>query len=606
MIRKTDAISWLKPFARRITLSSATLCLLIFFSFSFVSCKGKKNSTSSSSGHSASSQPKKKNGKLTDEEKVRFKSYFLNACRQKALGNVELAEEQFKEALKIDPENAATKYELASIYRQTGLIDDALTHSRGAASTEPKNEWYQLLYIDCLHAKKFYSEAASAYEKLIDQHPGKIDYYNEMAREYSYAGNYKQAIKTYDLIGEKFGKTADVYLSKIKLLKQQKKFSEAEQELKSLIEVYPKETNYYTYLAELYQDTQQDEKAMEVYKKLSAIEPDNPYVHLALADYYRSRQNDSAFLRELKVAFRYPELSIDQKVLMLMSFFTISDQYPEFRKDGLELCEIVVNVHPEVAKAHAVYGDYLYRDGKLKESRDQYLEVLTKDKSKFSIWDKLMMIDTELYDFRALELHAQEAVDLFPSHSLPLYYAGIAKIQLKKYKEGVELLLEAREYVIDDNNLLTQIYIQLGNAYNYLKDYQKSDAAFENALKIDPDNTQVMNNYSYFLSVRKEKLERAEKLSSRSNEIDRKNPQFMDTYSWILYQQNKLEEAKEWSEKAIANGGEKNGTILEHYGDILFKLNETEKAITYWKKAKETGRHSENIDKKINEKKLYE
>jgi tetratricopeptide (TPR) repeat protein len=604
LIRYTDAIVLLTRFATR-GFPSAALFFFLFSAPVFSSCKSKKGAASSGNV-SAQENNKKKKGKLTDEEVVNFKGHYLNACRQKALGNMELAEEQFKEALKINPDDAATKYELASIYKMSGLIDDALNFSRGAATAEPKNEWYQLLYIDCLHSKKFYSEAAAAYENLIDQHPGRLEYYNELAREYTYAGNYNKAIKTYDLIGEKFGKTADVYLNKIKLLKQQKKLGEAEDELKKLIQIYPKETNYYTYLAELYQDTNQDEKAMEIYKKLSSIDPDNPYVHLALADYYRSRQNDSAFLRELKVAFRYPELSIDQKVLMLMSFFTISDQYPEFRKDGLELCEIVVNVHPEEPKAHAVYGDYLYRERKLKESRDQYLEVLAKDKSKFAIWDKLMMIDTEIYDFRALELHGQEASDLFPSHPLPLYYSGIAKIQLKKYKEGTEQLLEAKEYVIDDNTLLTQIYLQLGNAYNYLKEYEKSDKAFEDALKLDPDNTQVMNNYSYFLSNRKVNLDRAEKLSARSNELEKKNPQFMDTYSWILYQQNKLSEAREWAEKALANGGEKNGVILEHYGDILFKLNETEKAMTYWKKAKETGRYSENLDKKINEKKLYE
>ena len=38
----------------------------------------------------------------------------------------------------------------------------------------------------------------------------------------------------------------------------------------------------------------------------------------------------------------------------------------------------------------------------------------------------------------------------------------------------------------------------LGDANYYLKDYQASDKAFEETLKIDPDNTTVLNNYAYF------------------------------------------------------------------------------------------------------------
>ncbi|MBC7863611.1 MAG: tetratricopeptide repeat protein [Bacteroidia bacterium] len=577
--------------------------MLIFFS-----CKNSKNTSSNtnSSNQVSSNSSVPKGKKLTEEDQIKFKTCFINACRQKALGNIELAEEQFKESLKIDPTAPSAQYELGCIYRFNGLYDDALKYAKGAATTEPKNEWYMLLYIECLHNKKMYNEAASAYEKLIQQFPNKSDYYRELAKEYVYAENYQKAIKTYDNMGQKFGKTAEVYLAKIKLLRQLKKNADAENELKKLIEEYPTESNYYTYLAELYQESGQKEKAMAVYEKLLKIDPKNPYVHLALADYYRSQTNDSAFLREVKIAFKNPDLEVDQKVKILISFYTLSDQYPEYKKDALELCEILVAVHPDEAKAHTTYGSFLEREKKLKEARDQFAEALKTDKSNFAVWTSVMKIDGLLRDNTALEIHSKEAADLFPSQPLPLYYGGFAKIQLKKQKEAIDLLLEAKEYVIENNALLTQIFTSLGDAYNYLKEYEKSDKAFEDALKLDPDNTYILNNYSYYLSLRKAKLDRAEKFSSHANELDKKNPQYMDTYAWILYQQNKLPEAREWIEKALKTGADRNGVVLEHYGDILFKMNEPEKALEYWKKAKDTGRGSENIDKKIAEKKLYE
>ena len=68
----------------------------------------------------------------------------------------------------------------------------------------------------------------------------------------------------------------------------------------------------------------------------------------------------------------------------------------------------------------------------------------------------------------------------------------------------------------------------------------------------------------------------------------------------------KYDDAKLWIGKALESGGKNNGTLLEHYGDILFKLGEIDNAIKYWIDAKRAGGASENIDKKIVEKKLYE
>ena len=54
----------------------------------------------------------------------------------------------------------------------------------------------------------------------------------------------------------------------------------------------------------------------------------------------------------------------------------------------------------------------------------------------------------------------------------------------------------------------------------------------------------MLNNYSYYLSLRKDKLEKAAELSKKSNNIYPKNASFNDTYGWILFQQEKFEEAE--------------------------------------------------------------
>lgn len=178
----------------------------------------------------------------------------------------------------------------------------------------------------------------------------------------------------------------------------------------------------------------------------------------------------------------------------------------------------------------------------------------------------------------------------------------------KNFKEAIDYLEIGKDYIIDNPPLKTQFYANLGDAYNGDKQYEASDNAYEKALEVDPKNIYVLNNYSYYLSLRGAKLERAEELSALCNELEPDQFNYLDTYAWILYKQGKYIQAKEWLEKALENGGEKNAVILEHLGDTHAQLKNMTKALEFWNKAKAVtkGEVSEFLDKKIADKKLYE
>jgi Tfp pilus assembly protein PilF len=133
-----------------------------------------------------------------------------------------------------------------------------------------------------------------------------------------------------------------------------------------------------------------------------------------------------------------------------------------------------------------------------------------------------------------------------------------------------------------------------------------SDESYEEALKINPNDTYVLNNYAYYLSLRNVKLERAEEMSKKSNELERDNASYNDTYGWILYAMGKYVDAKLWLERAVANGAGNNAVILEHLGDVEYKLNNSQMALEYWIRAKKAGTGSDQLERKINEKKLIE
>jgi Tfp pilus assembly protein PilF len=151
------------------------------------------------------------------------------------------------------------------------------------------------------------------------------------------------------------------------------------------------------------------------------------------------------------------------------------------------------------------------------------------------------------------------------------------------------------------------MYTGLGDAYNYAKKYSASDSSYDYALKLDPMNATVLNNYAYYLSVRGVRLEDAERMSKKSLEVRKDEPTFMDTYGWILYKQGKYKDAQEYIQKAIdANGENADGTLWEHLGDVYYKQGNVDKAVECWTKAKEKGTENTDIDKKIKDRKLYE
>ena len=576
-------------------LKIITALLLVF---SFVSCKTTKDGVSSK-------ETIQKKKELTEKQQVDFTYFFYNGNKEKMLGNYEQAIANFLQCNKIDETNPAPMYELAFIYSLIGKNQLAIPLAKKASEYGPNNVWYQLLYAELLEDNGKYNEAVLVFRNIVKTNPLRLDFYNQLAEACVFAKKYDEAIKTYDMVEEMIGMTEDISLQKIRLYKQTGKGEKAIEEAKKLIQKFPKEAKYYGVLGELYQEKGMKEKALETYTDFLKIEPDNALIHLSLADYYRVNKEDQKAFNEIKIAFKNPDLDIDTKMKILLSYYTITETHKEFKEEANELCKILIDVRSHDAKSYSIYGDFLYRDKKLEESRKQFKKAIELDKSKYALWNQLLIIDSELNDYESMLKESNEAIELFPEQPVAYLLNGIANIQMNKNKEAIAILKKGIGFVAKNDLLLSQFYSNLGDTYNKLKDYKSSDEAYERAIELDPKNVYVLNNYSYYLSLRKENLERAEQMSKKSNEIETTNNSFEDTYGWILYQMGKYSDAKKWLEKSMENGG-KNSVIIEHYGDVLYKLGDVEKAYQQWMDAKQKGTGSDLLEKKIADKKLYE
>ena len=553
---------------------------------------------------------KKQKAETTTEEafnSTEVTNLFIDATRARLAGDVTKAIKLYETCLAKNPKHSASMYELAQLYFNTSDYSTAARYAENASEIEPGNKWYKLLLVEIYGKAGRKKELLATCEKLVEQDPRNLDFLYELANAYLMNDDGNNAIKTYEKIEDLLGVTEEISMQKQRIFLIQNKTEKAAQEMEKLIKEFPdQETRYLSTLAEMYVQSGKQDEALKIYEKILEKDPNNPYIHITLSDFYRQKGEMERSFDELKLGFANPALDVDTKVRVLLAFFSVSEMYNEHKQDIIELAQILVVTHPDDPKSHSLYGDLLLDNKKYAEARDEFRKVIAIDSSRYAVWESLLNAEIQLADYKALENESARAMELFPLLPVPYLFRGVALLESKNYSEAVSNLNTGAKMVSGNNLLLVQFYTYLGDAYNRMKDYQLSDESYEKALKIDPENSFVLNNYAYYLSLRNVKLDKAESMSAKSLKLDPTNAANMDTYGWILYKLGKYSEAAEWVQKAIDATPEADPDLLEHLGDIYYKSGNKEKASQLWQNALKVGKGSDFLEQKVKEGILYE
>jgi len=322
-------------------------------------------------------------------------------------------------------------------------------------------------------------------------------------------------------------------------------------------------------LAELYLLNNKKEKAFELFKAISIISPHNGRLYLTLADYHRERGDTDSSYINLKLAFNSKTLNIESKIRVMLSYYELMDKGEKLKNQAFELAEILINTHPESLKSRAVFADLLYIDNQYQKAKEQYLIILQTDRSKNAIWNQVLFIQAEQGDFEGILKTSEGALEYFPTDPLFYYFNGLANRYFENYNQAIISLETGIEFVVENQKLLLQLFALLADIYHTQNQHDLSDNYFEKVLAIDSNNIIALNNYAYYLALRKVSLQKAKKLSFRCNFLAPDNGTYQDTYAWILYALKEYQEAEKWLLKALLNGGNQSAVIVEHYGDVF-------------------------------------
>ena len=552
---------------------------------------------------------KKKNNKtknLSESEKFKEADYFAKAVVKRVIGEPLESMKLLDKALAIDPDDAAALYEKSRLLSALSRNEEAYLLALKAKNIEPENKWYKMNFANLAMRMEKYDEYVKTYEELAEQYPDNFEFLSELAYAYFYTGDYKNAVKQYHKVEEQVGINEAIVNQIVNLYTRLEKYDKAVEEYEKLIKSDPENTHYYAVLAEYCAKNNMPEKALWAYQQIEKINPGDPYIHISMADFYRKQGDTLQSFEELKKGMANKNLDLQTKIQLLVSYYP-GKLTEEQQKQALELSRILMKTHPDDPASKSLYGSLLYQNQDYKEAKTVFKEILASDSlSNYSLWEQLLFCEYNLKEYNELAKDAETVTSLFPNQPLPYLLEGMGYYLLKDYKKAEKILETGKDFAITNPQLLSEFYSYLGEIYYQQKNYDACFKAYDKALEINPDNSLVLNNYAYYLSLRKQNLDKAAEMAKRAVNLDQKNSNNLDTYAWVLFQQGKYKEAEKWQKMALDNGGYDSGVVLEHYGDILYKLGDVDNAVKYWEMALAHKEHSKVLEKKIKERKYYE
>lgn len=526
---------------------------------------------------------------LDEKSRLEFDYSFMEGIRSKITGDIQAAMGWFDNCLKIYPGSPVVKYELGNILYANEDYNGALQLARAAVSGNQDNMWYKILLANVLQKKAMIEEACNIYSDIIAKYPDKEEFYLIEAGLYISVEKWQKAIEVYDKYEKEHGITEPVSIEKIKLYTKLNNLKQASSELLKLIKKYPDRNEYLSLLAELYFNYNQDKKGLQILDKILSADPDNGFVHFYLADYYRDKKNEAETEKYVKKGLLSDEIDNSFKVQYILKLIMNPDTTLVSDSQLNGYMDLLMSKYSDDLGVRALHSDFLKKDNKLPEAREELEFILSKDKDNYLIWEELLLTCNELMDTVCMYEKSVEAIKYFPEQPLPYALAGVSRMMKKDFKNALEFFEDGSKLADGRPELKAQFYSYLADCYYNLDSVQQAFQMFEDVLKINPNDALVLNNYAYYLSLRNERLDQAERMSSKAVKLEPDNGTYLDTYAWVLYMRKDYSQARYYMKIAIEKTKEPSGVLYEHYGDILFMNNDKDEAVKMWKKALELG-----------------
>ncbi len=541
----------------------------------------------------------------------RLSYYYQEGIKQKLAGKISAANDLFQHCLDINPDCAEAIYELGYIkfYLNQDSLGTALL--RRASELEDRNPWYKESLAAAYLARNEYDNAIPVLEQLSKIQTRRTDVLYQLMGLYKANKNTEEAISVLNRIELLEGPSYQTGLQKFALLIGDERREEAFAVLDTMERDNPRDMRIPLTRGNACLEYEDFDGALACFQRVKATDPDNLELPLSMMEYY-AKTGQPALRQNLRDSLLYAK-DTDNALRRQLANAAIQD-FADQPERIMQMLDTLVQISPST-EMYAVRASYLIYSKANPDSVAVALrQLLTTNPENETALNRLLVYYLDKQDMDNIIEICHLGINAYPDAPAFHFYLGVALAQQKRLAEAEEALKagigrdpenKTPEYVSDIYGLLGDIYYEQGRTSDAF-------AAYDSCLVYMADNASCLNNYAYYLSLRRERLDEAEKMSYRAIKLEPLNKTYLDTYAWVLFEQENYVMAKFYIDRVVSASqsdstlladDELHADVLEHAGDIYFMNNNAEQACRYWTLARQKGEGSALLDKKLKLKK---
>lgn len=546
----------------------------------------------------------KKPAVVTDENHAKFQQYFYQGEKAKMAGNFEIAINYFNTALKYENVSAA-HYEISKLCSQLPKFEKmGKEHIKMAVEMEPTNSWYlkDLAYYEIYSGE--IKDGIKHFDLAVKYSSNPVPVLNEYL---NVIGSYDmdQAVKVLTQLASIQGEDEDIARKRFELLSWQEKFKEAGMVLEEFEKKNKVDDDFYFHLLGFYTEMNLEDEASRWLLHMKEVIPNNGKLLLEESAELAALGEDAKSYEVLKKSIISGDLSWYDAIDVLKKYEELVAQDEKFLKPLWEIFDLTFNQFKSEYQCLVQLSFIANHLNNLSRQEEMLKLAVDLYKSDVMVWQFLLENQKQLRKWNEMVKIGNEALELYPTDAEVYYYTGLGYLKLQEYSKSLEILSTGRDLVVENPELLSQFYSSLGSVYFKMNNWTECENSFEQSLIQNPDNATALNNYAYYLGIKKVQLDKALGIVQYAVSMQPNNAIYLDTFGFILFQKKQYQAAAEQLEIAVKLNAT-DQEIWEHLGDTYFMLGNENKALECWNKGLALNPQHNKLKEKINQKKFIE
>jgi len=500
------------------------------------------------------------------------------------------------------------------------LFEEAWEAYEKALLCDEKSEYIRRSLALLLIRMDRWDQAAEILEQIISNNPQDTDNRLLLAKVYTSMGLEDKAVAIYKALLE-IKEDHDTLLMLGTLYVQRKEYDEAQKILNRLIQLEGDSYLAHYSLARLYRELQYYDKAAASYEKALEL---NWFERLAyeMAEFYENQlqydkaiavyqriieEGESTDMAKTRLVNLYLKIEENDKALELLrelrtvlpeSFnvdITITrillsqEKYDE----AIMIMEDVLQTNPELTVMRYLLGMAYYRKNDLDKAEEQ-LKIIPAESNLYedTVFLRVKILSDSDDQAGAIELLEKQIADA--STRKPSFYILLAS--LYREREEVELGKGVYEQAVKLHPQDAELLYNYGIFLEKIGEQDNAMSKMQAVLALEPDNGPALNYVGYTWADNNINLDTALEYIEKAVELLPDDGYVRDSLGWVYFKMGDFNQAVIELEKASAMV-ENDPIIREHLGDAYLQAKEPEKALASYEEAYRLYEDQEKKDK---------